>query len=142
MGAVKVAGILAGPSSETGVIRRRTASPRVSVSAMRRYLALFPVRIGQGLKIRVSAVRFCPWPLSPKFNSRVEISPSSGAVATRVRFGGWRGFWRDHPAFLDFSRAPLLVCLPLCLIGAAYNRFDDWRRGCVRTMDLPLDGVR
>lgn len=90
-----MAGFMAGHPAKGSVIRRSFGSVGVWLSAMTRRLALACVRIVSGLKIRVSAVRFCPWPLRCNHNSRAEIGAFGRSVAARVRFAGWRGIWRD-----------------------------------------------
>jgi hypothetical protein len=90
-----MAGFLAGHARKSVVIRRSFGSGAVWPSAMARRLALGAVRFVDGLKIRVSAVRFCPWPLRQKSNARSEFGAFGRPLAARVRFGGWRGIWRD-----------------------------------------------
>ena len=63
IGAKNVAGFLAGYSSEHPGFRGLIGSIVVALSAMMRQWPSALVRIVIGLKIRVSAVRFCPWPL-------------------------------------------------------------------------------
>jgi hypothetical protein len=89
-----MAGFLAGLTLKSAVSRRSFGSSGVFLSAMARHVTLAYVQIGDGLKIRVSAVRFCPWPLSSNYNARRQIGSLVGRVAARVRFGAWRGFWR------------------------------------------------
>lgn len=86
---------VAGHPSKSPVTRRSFGSCLVLVSAMTRGAGSFCVRFVDGLKIRVSAVRFCPWPLSTKRNQRAEIGAFTGSVAARIRFHDCRGMWRD-----------------------------------------------
>jgi hypothetical protein len=62
---------------QSGVNRRQLAYRLVSAPALWRRFVSARVQFFKGLKIRVSAVRFCPWP----FDSRT----TTYAVLTRLR---------------------------------------------------------
>lgn len=98
-----MAGFLAGLSLKSAVSRRSFGSGGVFLSAMARRATLACVQIGEGLKIRVSAVRFCPWPLSSNYNARRQIGSLVGRIAARVRLAGWRGFWRDFATLRSWT---------------------------------------
>jgi hypothetical protein len=64
----------------TGVIRRLVARAIMSTLALSRQFAFVRVRFTQGLKIRVSAVRFCPWP--PRSSTTTYAPPTRPRRAT------------------------------------------------------------